>query len=158
MSKQRFFKSIQNDLHIEIAKIVLRKQGNKCFRCGVKNGSTVHKLSSGEYNEVDDHEANFMRNAGVKILKIHLRVIQENGNENSHDPNDYRALCPHHSQIALKEKIIQIKKKNIGDLSNIRVKQIVEVKNFIFNCTGKMIVTKDCIALIMRIEQVLKKK
>lgn len=155
MSKQRFFKSVDTDLHNEIAKIVLKRQQYKCFYCGVKNNAIVHKQSDGSYYELDAHEQEFFKNSGVKPLKIHLRVIQTIGINGSTDPIDYKALCPHHSQKVLREKIIEIKKKNIGDLSKVRVRHIQEVKNFIFNCTGKMIITKDCVGLIMRLEQVL---
>lgn len=154
MSKQRFFKGHDSEIKNEIARIVLKRQQYKCSVCNAKHNSYVIRTGSRYSEQIDEHELNYYTTLGIKPLKIFLRVLQVNGTPGTIDPEDFNTFCPMHAQAELKEKIKQIKKKNIGDLSNFRVQHITEVKNFVFQCTGKMMLTKDCIGLIMRFEQV----
>lgn len=158
MSKQKFFQDHQAQIKNEIARIVLKRQQYKCSVCNAKQNSHVIRTGSTYSDPIDEHELNYYTAHGIKPIKIFLRVIQTNGAPGTLDPEDYTTFCPMHAQTELKEKISQIKKKNIGDLSHFRVKHITEVKNFVFQCTGKMMLTKDCIGLIMRFEQVLQNK
>lgn len=158
MSKQKFFKEIDGDLKNAIAKEVLKRQQYKCFLCSARQNSLVVKSGTGYSDPLDDFETSHYVKHGVKPIKIYLRVIQTEGHSGSLDPEDFKAFCPHHVQQELKDRISEIRKKNLEDLSNIRVRHIAEVKNFIFQCTGKMMLTKDCVGLIMRLEQVLSSK
>jgi hypothetical protein len=158
MSKQRFFKEHDSQIKNEIARIVLKRQQYKCSVCNAKHNTQVIRTGSEYSDPIDEHELSYYTAMGIKPIKIFLRVLQINGIPGTIDTEDYTTFCPMHAQSELKQKIIAVKKKNIGDLSNFRVRHIQEVKNFVFQCTGKMMVTKDCIGLIMRFEQVLKNK
>lgn len=158
MSKQRFFKDYSQEIKNEIARIVLKRQHYKCSVCNAKNNTHVVRTGDTYSDPIDEHEYSYYTAHGIKPIKLFLRVLQTNGTPGSTDPEDYTTFCPMHAQTELKEQIRAIKKKNIGDLSNFRVKHITEIKNFVFQSTGKMMVTKDCIGLIMRLEQVLQNK
>jgi hypothetical protein len=156
MSKQRYFSNFDKLIKMEISKKVLKRQGYKCLKCGVPHKAKVIRHSDHYSEPLDQHEENFMINSGIKPIRIILCVLARTGFENSQDPAHYDAYCPIHTQERLKATIAAIKKKRIGDLSNPAIRHVVEIKNFIFSCTGKMITTREAIGLIMRVSQSLK--
>jgi GMP synthase PP-ATPase subunit len=141
-----------------IAREVLKNAGYRCTSCGVKKGALAWTNSSKKYVEVDEFEADFMRNQGIKIVKVFLRVIKVGTSETSPYTDEYKVLCALCSQDYIKAKIAETRKKKLGKLSEVRMMHVKEVRNYIFCVTGKMVSIDDAIGLYLRVYSVLNSK
>lgn len=149
--------NLEDELRLERRKQALKEAGYKCTQCGIKKGSFAVQNGAKKYNEVDEFEANFLRENGVKVVKIFLRVLSVGRDEKNPEIELLKVLCPLCSQQYIKDKATEARKKKIGKLSKVRIEHISEVRNYVFNCTGKMLSINDAIGLYMRVHEVLSK-
>ena len=134
---------------------VLKKAGYKCQECRIRMGSFALSNDSKKYTQLDDFEANFVRSQGGRVVKVFLRVLCINSEDDNREKDIYRVLCPLCSQQYIKKLVQEAKKKKLGNLANVKLLHVVEVKNYIFNVTGRMVSTSDALGLYLRIYEVL---
>lgn len=141
--------------HSAIRGEVLKKAGYKCQECGIKMGSFALANDSKKYTQLDDFEANFIRREGGRVVKVFLRVLCINSDDLEREKDIYRVLCPLCSQQYVKKLVQDAKKKKLGGLGNVTLSHVVEVKNYIFATTGRMVSTSDALGLYLRMYDVL---
>lgn len=132
---------------------VLKLQKHKCAICGVKHGSLAVRNAKGEYSELDQHEAKYLSKVGVTLTKVFLKMIDNEINEDRQDIINYTALCPHHSQLALRDKIRAIKANAVMPKYRLDETSVTIFKNFIFNNFAHVATTRQIIQLLLLIEK-----
>lgn len=134
-------------------KEVLKIQKNRCAVCNVKHGAYALKSTSGEYKELDDHDATFMKSTGVTLTKVYLKLIDNEINSDKQDLINYTALCPHHSQLALAEKIRKIKRNALVPNLQMTEREVIAIRTFVFNNFAYNATTRQTIQLVLLIEK-----
>lgn len=84
---------------------ILQRDNFRCRVCGIQHKSIVYKLSSGAYMECDEFTAEWARNAGKKVFKLHLQIAHIDHDKMNNEPENLITLCPrHHSRMDAEHK------------------------------------------------------
>lgn len=72
---------------------ILKRAGNKCEFCGVRNGAIGYRNKSGRFFELEGLQADAHIEDGEKIIKIVLTVAHLNHDVSDNRPDNLKALC-----------------------------------------------------------------
>lgn len=134
---------------------VLRSQKNKCARCGVSQHSTAYRSTGGGYEELDTFEANATKLVGVKTVKIFLRLAFVDGDNENFTFHNMLALCPMCSAEHLKRLKINFQQRALGKLAELRINEVMQVKNFFYNELNITLNTRNTLRIISLISKII---
>lgn len=126
---------------------VRKKHLNKCFECSAVHGSRAIKTAGGQYQMLQANDENLAWFQNQNIVKIWLKVLPLDYNNNELLLKNFAPFCPYHAQQHMKEQIRKIKASDERKSRGISVNRVVEIKNWFHNSYGFRPSTKDVVFL-----------
>lgn len=127
---------------------------NKCFECGVKHGSDAIRTTSGRYQVFDAFELKHLVKTSAKTVKIFLKVLPLDYNNQEYLLKNYAPFCPHHAQQHMKEQIRKIRASDEKKSKGLGVQNVIEVKNWFHNTFGVRPTTKEVVEIFLYFEKI----
>jgi hypothetical protein len=92
----------------EIRPSILKRDGYRCKRCGIKHRQNMFKTKSGNWVNIDPDEVQDYRAEGFRVKKVFLQVAHINNIKMDCNPDNLITLCPeHHLQLDKRFKILK---------------------------------------------------
>lgn len=87
------YKNYPENWKDEIRPAIIKRDGNRCKHCGVKNRVVGYRDSSNNFIECDSFMVEWTKRQGIKVVKIALAIAHLDQDRTNNDPSNLAALC-----------------------------------------------------------------